>query len=84
MAIEENKIGIVKHYYSKIGVGTILLDKPLKVGDSVHILGHSTDITQSIDEMQFDHKNIGSGKKGQEVGVKLKDVVRENDEVFLV
>ncbi len=84
MEEKEKKVGTIKHYYSKIGVGTILLDKPLKVGDNIHIVGHSTDISQGIDQMQFDHKDITAGKKGQEVGVKVQGVVRENDEVFLV
>ncbi len=78
------KIGEITHYYSNIGVGIIKLSGKLEVGTSVHIQGTTTDFEQDIAEMQFDHKNIEAGKKGQEVGIKVSEKVREGDEVYLV
>jgi len=84
MAGKSDKIGTITHFYSKIGVGIIKLSKTLKVGDNIQIKGNKTDFKQSINQMQFDHKDIESAKKGQEIGVKLDNKVRENDEVFIV
>ena len=81
---KDTKAGKITHYYDKLGVGIIKLVKPLKVGQTVKISGKTTDFEQLISQMQFDHKDIKSGKKGQEVGVKLNSKVRQGDEVLLV
>lgn len=80
----EKKIGEITHFYTNIGVGIIKLSDKLKVGQTVRIMGATTDFEQEIDEMQYNHESIEEGEAGQEVGVKVKDKVREGDEVHLV
>jgi translation elongation factor EF-1alpha len=80
--MSEKKIGIITHYFDHISVGIIKAASPIKVGDKVHFKGHTTDFEQEIKEMQFDHESIAEVKKGKEVGVKVKEPVREGDEVF--
>lgn len=83
--MEEKKIGVVSHYFSKVGVGTIkLTDGPLNVGDTVHIKGRTTDLTQKVESMQLEHQNIESAKNGDDVGIKVNEHVREHDEVYKV
>lgn len=82
-ADNNDQIGKITHYYSKLGVGIIKLDKALKVGDTIQIKGNTTDFKQKIEEIQLDHKNIDKGEKGQEVGVKLSQKVRDGDVVFI-
>ncbi len=77
-------IGVVTHYYGNIEVGILKFNKPVKVGIEIEIKGATTDFSQTITSMQFDHKEIPAAKKGQEVGVKMKDKVREGDEIFEV
>ncbi len=77
-------IGHVTHFYSGIGVAIVKFNKSVEVGTEVHFMGPHTDFTQKIDSMQFDHKEIKSAKKGQEVGIKVDEKVRETDEVFEV
>ena len=77
-------IGHVTHFYGGIGVAIVKFNKPVEVGAEVHFMGPHTDFTQKIDSMQFDHKEIESAKKGQEVGIKVAEKVRETDEVFEV
>jgi len=79
---KEKPIGVVTHYFNHLNVGIVKLASPLKVGTKVKIKGHTTDIEQEIAEMQYDHKDIEEGKKGQEVGIKVEDHVREGDQVF--
>lgn len=78
------KVGDITHYFSKIGVAIIKLTDTLKVGDTVKFQGNTTDFEQEVKEMQYDHRNIEEASAGSEVGVKVFEVVRDGDEVFLV
>jgi len=80
----EKEIGKVVHYYTKLGVAAINLTGSLSVGDEIHILGHTSDFTQKVDSMQIDHKSIEKAKKGDSIGMKIKDHARESDNIFLV
>lgn len=84
MADQGKKIGRVTHYYDHINVGIVKLDRGLKTGAEVQFKGKTTDFTQSVDSMQFDHQEIKSGKKGQEVGIKTAEKVRKGDGVYLI
>ncbi|OGY58186.1 MAG: hypothetical protein A3D47_00215 [Candidatus Colwellbacteria bacterium RIFCSPHIGHO2_02_FULL_43_15] len=75
-------IGVVTHFYGNLEVAIIKFKIPVKVGEEVHFKGATTDFTQKIKSMQYDHKEIKSAKKGQEVGIKVSDKVREGDEVL--
>jgi putative protease len=79
---EEKPIGKVTHYYGGIGVAIIKFNREIKVGETIHFKGPHTDFSQKIDSMQYDHKDIESAKKGQEVGIKAEQKVRESDEVY--
>lgn len=78
----EEQIGKIIHYYDKIGVGVMRLDAAFKVGDAVHIKGNATDFEQTVGSMQLNHQNIDSGKKGDEVAVKLEQKAKEGDVVY--
>jgi len=80
---EEKKIGKIFSYYSNIGVAAIdLTDGSLNVGDTIHIKGNTTDFKQKVESIQIEHKEVKSAKKGASVGIKVKDRVRPNDQVF--
>jgi hypothetical protein len=81
---QDQPIGKITHFYSHLGVGIIALTAPLKVGDSIHVKGHTTDFTQTADSLQLNHQDVSAGKKGDEIGVKLDQKVRHGDTVFLV
>jgi translation initiation factor IF-2 len=83
--MEEQKVGIVVKYFAKPNVAAIeLTDGSLKVGDTVHIHGHSTDFEQTIDSMQVEHASVTTADKGASIGIKVKDKVREHDIVYIV
>lgn len=81
---DEKKIGKVTHYFSKIGVGVMELSGELKVGDKIHIKGATTDFEQKVDSMQIEHENVEKAKKGQSIGLKVSEPVREHDKVYKV
>jgi putative protease len=80
----EIKVGKITHFYSKIGVAVVELSEPLLVGDTIHISGHATDITQKVESMQMEHQNVARAEKGQCIGMKVNGEVREKDIVFKV
>lgn len=81
----EEEIGRVTHYFTKIGVGVVEITKgSLNVGDTIHIEGRTTDLTQEVESMQIEHEQVQSAKTGQSVGLRVKDHVREHDIVYKV
>jgi len=81
----EEEIGVIKHYFTKLGVAVLELTKgDVKAGDRIHIKGATSDFTQKIDSMQIEQLKIEEAKKGQSVGIKVTEQVRKNDKVFKV
>lgn len=81
---DKKKIGKITRYFHKIGVAAIMLEDSLKVGDKISIEGSTTSFEQEISSMQVDRADIQEGKAGQEIAIKVKDRVREKDEVYLI
>lgn len=79
---EERPIGRITHYYSHLSVGIIELTGELNVGDVIRIRGKHTDFTQTVDSMQIEHQSVSRAEKGKSVGIKVKEKVREHDQVF--
>jgi len=83
--MEEKLIGKITHYFTNIGVGVIEITVgDLKVGDKIHIKGATSDFEQTIDSMQIEHESIEKAKKGDAVGLKVDQQVREGDQVFKI
>ncbi|MFB0507784.1 MAG: translation elongation factor-like protein [Thermodesulfobacteriota bacterium] len=83
--MEEKKVGVVIKFFGKIGVAAIkLTDDSLRVGDTIHIKGHTTDLTQEVGSMQIENQNVQEAGPGADIGVKVEDRVRENDVVYKV
>ena len=76
------EIGKVTHFFGKISVAVVELSGTLKVGDEIRIKGHATDFTEKVDSMQIEHENVKEAKKGQSIGLKVADKVREGDTVY--
>lgn len=76
--------GKIIHYYDKIGVAVVEVKKPLKVGEEIKISGHDQEFTQKIESMQIEHEKIQAAEKGQTVGFKVDQHVKENDLIFKV
>lgn len=81
----EKEIGFVEHFFGHINVAAIkITDGALKVGDTIHVKGHTTDFTEKIASMQIDNKDINEAKKGDDIGVKMVGKCRQHDKVYLV
>ena len=75
-------IGTVSHYYGKIEVAAIRLETPLHAGDLVRIAGHTTDLEQTIESMEVDHRDVDAAEVGEEVAIKVVGKVRAGDKVY--
>ena len=81
----EEKIGIVSNYFSKISVAAIeITNGTLSVGDRLHFLGHTTEFESTVNSMQIEHKSVTEVKKGDSVGIKVPERVREGDKVYKI
>jgi putative protease len=83
---EEGKlVGKVIHFFSNIGVAVIKLSDKLAVGDTIRIIGgENTDFNQLVESMEVERKKITAAKKGDEVGLKVSEKVREGYQVYKV
>jgi putative protease len=88
MSVEEKEgklIGRVTHYFGNLGVAVIELTDKLKVGETIRIVGgEDTDFEQKVDSMEVEHEKIQEAKKGDSIGLKVDQKVREDYKVFKV
>ena len=83
--MEEIAIGKVVKFFSKIGVAAISVTSgELKVGDTIKIRGRLTDFEQQVESIQVEHASVEVVAAGKDVGIKVKEAVRENDTVYVV
>ncbi len=77
------RIGIVTHYYNHLSVAILKLEKgPLRVGDVIHIKGHTSDFSQPVDSLEIDHAHVNEVRPGQSFGLRVKEHAREHDVVY--
>ena len=81
----EKEIGVVEHFFGHLSVAAIkLTDGPLKVGDTIHVKGHTTDFTEKLQSMQINNEDVMEANAGDDIGVKMVGKCREHDKVYLV
>lgn len=80
----ETPIGKVSDFFSRPVVAGIDLTAPVKVGDKIHILGHTTDIELVVESMQINNADVNEAKAGDSVGIKVSERVRGGDAVYKV
>ena len=82
---EIQEIGHVFKFFAKPSVAAInITSGELVVGDTIRIMGETTDFTQKIDSMEIDRVKVDRVTVGQGVGIKVKDRVRPNDKVYKI
>jgi selenocysteine-specific translation elongation factor len=80
----EEEIGKVSDFFAHPVVAGIELSGTLKVGDQIHIKGHTTDLEMTVNSMQINNADVTEAKKGDSVGVKVTERVRRGDIVYKV
>ena len=81
---ELTEIGKITHFFTKISVAIVELTDTLVMGDQILIKGPTTSVEQKVESMQIEHETVEEAKRGQSVGLKVNDHVREYDVVYKV
>lgn len=84
--IADVKVGTVTHYFDKIAVAVIKIEKgDLKVEDKVKLTDkEGRQFTQDINSMQIEHASIDIAKAGDEFGLKVERPLKQNSPVVKV
>jgi selenocysteine-specific translation elongation factor len=80
----EEEVGKVSDFFARPVVAGIELTGTLKVGDTIHIKGHTTDLEFVVDSMQINNVNVAEARAGDSVGIKVTDRVRRGDAIYRV
>ena len=80
----EIEVGRVGDFFAHPVVAGIGLTGDVKIGDIIHIRGHTTDLEFEIKSMQIDHEDVVEAGAGRSVGIKVRERVRPGDRVYKV
>lgn len=80
----EEQIGTITHYYSHLNVAVLQLTDRLKVGETIHIIGHTTDFVQKVTSMEVDHHRVVVVEPGDNVALKVVEPVHVHDTIYRV
>ena len=80
----EDIVGKVSDFFAHPVVAGVELTGPLKVGDTIRIKGHTTDLELVVDSMQINNVNVEQAKAGDSIGIKVTDRVRAGDSVYKI
>jgi len=80
----EKPVGKVTHFFSNIGVAIIELEGALKVGDRIKMVVGDAEIEQDVDSMEVDHQKIQEAKKGDVIGIKVAEKIKEGIVVYKI
>ncbi len=79
------RIGVVTHYYNHLAVAIVKLETgTLRVGDTVHFKGHTSDFRQPVESLQIEHAQVQEVRAGDEFGLKVREHAREHDVLYKV
>jgi len=82
--MKETKVGGVIDYFTHVEAAAIELNGDLRIGDTIHIKGHTTDFEQEVESMQIENELVEKAKAGDSIGVKVRERVRRRDIVYKV
>jgi translation elongation factor EF-1alpha len=80
--VSDEPIGKITHYFPNIGVAAAMLSGALKVGDRVHVKGHTTDFTVTIDSLEIEHQAVEQAGPGDKVAFKVSEKARPGDQLL--
>ena len=78
------RVGKVTHYFDHLNVAVVALTEGIRVGETLHFLGHSTDFKQQVTSLQIEHKAVETAKPGEDVAMKVDQRVHPNDAIFRI
>ena len=80
--MDEPEIGVITHYFPKVGVAVVKASALIKNGDKIHVKGHTADFIQVVESMQVEHVQVAEAKSGDEIGMKMAQECHEHDKIY--
>ena len=80
----EVEVGMITDFFARPVVAAVLLTGEIKVGDKLHIKGHTTDQEIIVNSMQIHNQEVSSARSGDAIGIKVADKVRQGDKVYKI
>ena len=81
----EEEIGMIDHYYNHAHIAGIWVKNGrLKIGDKIHIRGHTTDLEEMILSMEVNHRTVKEVGVGAHVGIPVHEKVRPHDRLYVI
>ena len=79
-------VGVVTNFFKKVSVAEIKVEgRDFKIGDELMFQGQTTGVKSlKVISIEENEKPVEVARKGTVVGVKLNEIVRENDQVFMI
>lgn len=81
---KSKSIGVVTHWFDHISVAVVKLSGGLAVGDKIKVKHGEVEFEDSVVSMQLDHVDIPSGKKGQEIAIKIANKAKEGSTIEII
>jgi putative protease len=78
------EVGVVRHYFPRAAAAVVELCRPLRVGDTIHVRGHTTDFMQQVSGLALDGAAVREGAPPQSLGLRLEARARPGDRVYRV
>jgi hypothetical protein len=80
------RIGIVTHYFGHLSVAVVKLEPgtTLRVGENIHVRGHTSDFGQRVESLQIGHSQVNEVGPNDDFGLKVVEHAREHDAVYKV
>lgn len=81
----EDQVAVVVKFFAKPSVAALkVTGGTIKKGDLLKYKGHTTDFIEKVASLEINNQPVEVAQVGDLVGVKVKERVRENDQVYKV
>lgn len=83
--MDEVLVGRITHYFPRIEVAAVeVTDDALQIGDTIRVLGATSNFTQRVSSMEIDHAPVETAEVGDLVGIQMIERARVKDLVFRI
>ena len=76
------QIGVVTHYFNRIGVAALELSDVIRAGDCIRVVGYTTEFAQVVCSLEINHRPVSMAGPGMDVALKMVERVRVGDRVY--
>lgn len=81
--MNQSRVGIVTHYFGRISVAVVDLERDLTLGDQIQFVRRGFfQFDQEVTSIHIEHKSLQSASAGQEIALHVIEPVRKGTEIY--